>query len=255
MGIWSSDTLGVGIADATNTLKKEEQKSHARDPDLTAPIAGDRGLSVVAATRAFALGVMILLGAALSATATYAQSTTIPKGVNDDKKWALSLMAGYASIDSDMYMAPKAWWSKSFREEAVVIGAASYNVVRFLRHFTLEAEIGIGHRFGVGANDAWAAAYVRYDNFPWNHVIRTTVAASLGLHYVSRLPLSENKADPTEARGHLLHYFSPEITFALPDKPEHELVMRLHHRSGVFGLMHGVHGGADAFVMGYRYRF
>lgn len=176
------------------------------------------------------------------------------KGVNDDRKWALSLMAGYASIDSDMYMAPKAFWDKSFREETVIVGAASYNVVRFLRHFTLEAEIGLGHRFGTGANDTWVAAYVRYDNFPWNHIIRTTVAASVGLNYIDKYPVSESY-DPTKPRAHLLHYFSPEITFALPNRPEHELVMRIHHRSGVFGLMKGVHGASDAFVMGYRYRF
>ncbi|HRK19268.1 MAG TPA: hypothetical protein PK970_09955 [Hyphomicrobiaceae bacterium] len=183
-----------------------------------------------------------------------AQSSAPVKGVNDDRKWALSLMAGYASIDADMQFAPKAWWDKSFREEAVIVGAASYNVVRFLRHFTFEAEVGLGHRFGVGATDGWVAGYIRYDNFPWNHIIRTTVAASIGVNYISRLPRSE-RDEPGEPTSRLLHYFSPEITFALPDKPEHELVMRIHHRSGIFGLMNGVHGGSDAFVMGYRYRF
>lgn len=197
---------------------------------------------------------LVVFGLSLVHSPAQAQSTTPAKGVNDDRKWALSLMAGYASIDADMQFAPKAWWDKSFREEAVIVGAASYNVVRFLRHFTFEAEVGLGHRFGVGATEGWVAAYIRYDNFPWNHIIRTTVAASVGVNYISRLPRSE-RDEPGEPTSHLLHYFSPEITFALPDKPEHELVMRIHHRSGIFGLMNGVHGGADAFVVGYRYRF
>lgn len=175
------------------------------------------------------------------------------RGVNDDRKWALSLMAGYASIDADMQFAPKAWWNKSFREESVIVGAASYNVVRFLRHFTFEAEVGLGHRFGVGANDVWVAGFIRYDNFPWHHILRTTIAGSIGVNYIDELPMSERGAGkPT---SHLLHYFAPEITFALPDRPEHELVMRIHHRSGIFGLINGVHGASDAFVMGYRYRF
>ena len=175
-------------------------------------------------------------------------------GVNDDRKWAVSFFYGFASVDSDMYYAPKAWWDGSFREEAFAGGAVSYNVVRFLRHFTLEAELGYGHRFGVGAHEGWAAAYVRYDNFPWNHVLRTTFAASVGVDYVSELPISE-RGDGTNPTSKLLHYFSPEITLALPNSPQHEMVFRLHHRSGVFGLFNGVRGGADAFTVGYRYRF
>ena len=163
-------------------------------------------------------------------------------------------MGGFASIDANMELAPKAWWSRSFREEAVLVGAASYNLVRFLRSFTIEAEIGIGHRFGVSGTEGWIAGYLRYDNFPWNHVLRTTVAASIGLNYIDRLPVSES-FDPTRPRSRLLHYFSPEITFAQPDQPHRELVFRSHHRSGVHGPFNGVKGGADAFVVGLRHRF
>jgi hypothetical protein len=52
-----------------------------------------------------------------------------------------------------------------------------------------------------------------------------------------------------------LHYFSPEITFALPEHKEHELLIRYHHRSGVFGTFNGVWGGSNVLTMGYRYRF
>ncbi|NOU07464.1 MAG: hypothetical protein HOO99_14915 [Hyphomicrobiaceae bacterium] len=183
----------------------------------------------------------------------YTQSAS--QGVNDDRKWAVTLFYGFASVDSDMYMAPKAWWDTKFREEAFAGGAVSYNVIRFLRDFTLEAEIGAGRRFGIGASEGWAAAYIRYDNFPWKHILRTTFAASVGVDYITKLPLSEDNADPTRARSKFLHYFSPEVTFALPDSPQHEMVFRLHHRSGVFGLFNGVRGGADAFTVGYRYRF
>ncbi len=211
--------------------------------------------AVVSTVLASLIASCIALAAPASAQ-TVVQKNQFGPGVNDDRKWAVSMFYGFASVDSDMYMAPKALWDSNFREESVVGGTISYNAVRFLRHFTLEAEIGVGHRFGVGATEGWVAGFVRYDNFPWNHVLRTTVAASIGVNYINTLPASENPpGDPGAARSKLLHYFAPEITFALPDQPQHELLFRLHHRSGVFGLFNGVHGGADAFVMGYRYRF
>src|SRR5450759_3222178 len=70
---------------------------------------------------------------------------------------------------------------------------------------------------------------------------------------LSKLPPSETyPGDPT---SHLLHYFSPEITFALPEFKQHELLIRYHHRSGVFGTFNGVWGGSNVIALGYRYRF
>ena len=54
---------------------------------------------------------------------------------------------------------------------------------------------------------------------------------------------------------HGFDIFAPEIAFALPESPQHELFVRLHHRSGVFGTFGGVHGGADVVTLGYRFRF
>ena len=53
----------------------------------------------------------------------------------------------------------------------------------------------------------------------------------------------------------LLHYFSPEITFANPDNKDFEIVTRLHHRSGVFGLFDGVDGGSTFLSVGFRRHF
>jgi hypothetical protein len=52
-----------------------------------------------------------------------------------------------------------------------------------------------------------------------------------------------------------MHFFSPEITLALPDRPEVELLLRLHHRSGVFGLVSDAWGGAQYATIGLRWRF
>lgn len=52
-----------------------------------------------------------------------------------------------------------------------------------------------------------------------------------------------------------LNYFSPELTFALPEHPQYEVALRYMHRSGMFGLYNRVWEGANSFAVGFRYRF
>jgi hypothetical protein len=52
-----------------------------------------------------------------------------------------------------------------------------------------------------------------------------------------------------------MHFFSPEITFALPSRPDIELLFRFHHRSGVFGLVNDAFGGSQYGTVGLRLRF
>jgi hypothetical protein len=46
-----------------------------------------------------------------------------------------------------------------------------------------------------------------------------------------------------------------EAAFALPDVPQWELITRIHHRSGTFGLFNGVTGASNAWGVGMRYNF
>ena len=107
------------------------------------------------------------------------------------------------------------------------------------------------------AGEGWAGIYLRFDGFPWNNRIRTTVGISTGLDYLSNLPDAETSPDgePEEHTSHVLHYLSPEITFALPKHPNQELVIRLHHRSGLFGAIGGVSGGSNVVTVGFRHRW
>jgi hypothetical protein len=52
-----------------------------------------------------------------------------------------------------------------------------------------------------------------------------------------------------------MHFFSPEITLAAPSRPSVELVLRFHHRSGVWGLVSDAWGGAQYASVGVRVRF
>jgi hypothetical protein len=127
--------------------------------------------------------------------------------------------------------------------------------------FTLEGEIGGGYRFGEETMaEAWTALYLRYDGLPWNNIVYTTIAADLGIDVLSeKSDIEASREADSEGRGanasYVLHFFSPEITIADPDNKNVELVLRLQHRSGVFGLIDGITSGSTIITTGIRVRF
>jgi hypothetical protein len=120
---------------------------------------------------------------------------------------------------------------------------------------TVDFEAGTSYRFGdESMGEVWGALYLRYDGFPWNDIVYTTIAANTGLSYITKT--SEFERDRSDGQSsQVLHYLAPEITFADPDNKNVELVLKLHHRSGVFGLIDGVSGGSTFVATGIRVRF
>lgn len=125
-----------------------------------------------------------------------------------------------------------------------------------LWHFDLEPEIGLARRWGLqDETEVWGAVFARYRGFPWDRRLLTTVAVSTGLNWASDISAVERARAHDGHGGQLMHYFAPEVTFALPSAPESELVLRFHHRSGVFGLVSDAIGGAQYLTVGLRLRF
>lgn len=101
----------------------------------------------------------------------------------------------------------------------------------------------------------------RWANFPWDKYLVNTVALGWGLSYDSRTPTiekSRKKSRPVtnnDDSRKLLNYLMLEATFALPQYPRLELVARLHHRSGAFGLYKAGNSGSNAVGGGLRFWF
>jgi hypothetical protein len=122
--------------------------------------------------------------------------------------------------------------------------------------FTIEAEGGVSVRFGdEELGEAWAALYLRYDGLPWNDKVYTTVGANTGISLLTNISDFEEWRDSKGKSSEILHYLGPEFTFADPENKDLELVLRLHHRSGVFGLFDGVVSGSTFVSTGIRVRF
>lgn len=211
--------------------------------------------------------VSLLLAAILSVAPAALAQTTPSTGLSvadqarelaDARPWAGMIFAGSSVADGklrDIVVAP---WTGSWGDDTLAGGAASYRLARFWRFFMLDAELGGAYRFGdTEGGEFWAAAYLRYDGFPWTNYVYTTFGLSMGPNYVTRLPQVERGTDavPEKHQSHFLNFFSPEITFALPRRPDREIAIRYMHRSGIFGTFNGVWEGANSLTVGYRMRF
>jgi len=93
----------------------------------------------------------------------------------------------------------------------------------------------------------------RWEHFPWNRYITTTFGIGWGLSWVSKVPFRETVGS-TKTRK-LLDYLMFEFTVASPKYPQLQLVYRIHHRSGAFGLFSAGNSGSTAVGLGIRYLF
>jgi hypothetical protein len=85
-------------------------------------------------------------------------------------------------------------WSGDYGDNYLVAGDVSRRLLRS-GNFILEGEVGVGYRFPqVNAGEGWAALFLRYDGFFWNHIVFTTVAISTGLSYVEKVSDVEKDA-------------------------------------------------------------
>jgi hypothetical protein len=169
-----------------------------------------------------------------------------PGAISAEPLWGFTFLQG-ASAGRDSYLVDllRNPWSGNYGDGWFIGAAASRKIARFYQHFTLEGEVGVGTRFGHNEGaEGWAAVFLRIDGFPWDHILKTTVGASTGLDILTNPEFEE----------HVLHYFAPEITLALPKFPQTELVFRYHHRSGVFGTFGSVREGSNVISLGIRIR-
>jgi hypothetical protein len=156
------------------------------------------------------------------------------------------------------YTAP---WNWQYGNSGIVSATLSKRYVWIDDTIYVEPEIGLGQRYGaLRETEAWVAIYARWVRFPWSDFLRTSLAVSTGLNFASGVALYEETRGKVPGGSRLQHYFSPEMTFGLPDKPNVDLVFRFHHRSGgaIVGnktLFNGTDGGVQHFVIGLRYRF
>lgn len=155
-----------------------------------------------------------------------------------------------------LFLSPKPPQNWDYDDDYIFAAALSRKVGSMWGRIDLEPEVGVAQRFGVQhETEVWGAVYFRYRGFPWDKYVKTTMGISLGLNYSSDVSPQEDERSKTGEGYRLQHFFSPEITFASPKNDKDEVLIRFHHRSGVFGLMNDGGGASQYLTVGVRRRF
>jgi hypothetical protein len=151
---------------------------------------------------------------------------------------------------------PVAPWRWGVGDAGIVAGEVSRRFATLFGGLDLEAILGVGQRYGdMHATEMWTGVDIRWTVFPWNNYVKTTIAVADGLDYATGIDPAEVALSGNNKHSSFLNFFAPELTLALPSHPDDELLLRFHHRSGIFGLINGVDTGAQFGTIGFRHRF
>ena len=178
---------------------------------------------------------------------------TSPTNLEDTAAFNLTRARGAASYDNAIVGA-------AYQRDFLQVGGGVF----------LGGEIGIANRFGYykvccdptvrtsdvnHSGEGWGGVSLRYEGITLFNTLRIAPGFVGGLSAITN-PIGQeglHQKDGTSAK--LLFYLGFEAAFSLPEQPNAELVLRLHHRSGAYGTLGGLKEGNNATVVGFRQRF
>jgi hypothetical protein len=142
-----------------------------------------------------------------------------------------------------------------FVDAYVVVGALAWTFARYYENaLSFEIEGQVGKWFGDQHN--WEfnlPVAVRWSKFPWGNYAATSLAYGLGPSYASEEPEEEIKLNNSTQK--FLVYWFGELTLG-PPASSWAASLRIHHRSGAFGLVEEKgRGGSNTVAIGVKYRF
>ena len=142
-----------------------------------------------------------------------------------------------------------------FVDAYIVVGALAWTFARFYENaLSLEIEGQVGKWFGDQHN--WEfnlPVAVRWSKFPWGDYVATSLAYGVGPSYASEEP--EEEIELNNSTKKFLVYWFGELTLGPPES-NWAASLRIHHRSGAFGLVEEQgRGGSNTLAAGVKYRF
>ncbi len=122
------------------------------------------------------------------------------------------------------------------------------------RQWELEAQV-VKH-YGIQTHWEFNGVIIfRWNHFPWNEYVRTTLAIGDGLSYATEVPPLELSSQTNSGATKLLNYFLLEMSLSPPANKNWAFIARIHHRSGVYGIFDNVSGGSNVISAGMKYLY
>lgn len=148
-------------------------------------------------------------------------------------------------------------FTATHEKRGIVAIAYGHDFYRWPQGVVVGGEIGTGARFGMGSSqEVWGGVNIRYTGFVLFNAVRIGAGITVGLSAITKATGIEAQREIKDnGNATLLAYLGPELTMALVDNPNWELVYRIQHRSGAYGLIAHFIEGVNANTVGIRYRF
>lgn len=192
-----------------------------------------------------------------------AQKPCYPQGQDLYDRYPWSVMYYYGkTVNTSLlntFIGTWPYWPEHIQTVEVAHTLDRQNFLReFLSPIVGVVEVAGNVTYRVGSNQAniyeWDPYLIfRWANMPWNHYVNTSFALAEGVSYASSIPAVEQKQNDDTKR--FLNYLMFEATFALPSDPQWQVLARIHHRSGAFGLYGAGNTGSNDIGLGVRYLF
>lgn len=172
-----------------------------------------------------------------------------------DKAWAedqgyIGIYGGRAVYDT----LKQVFYDNEYADSYAVALLVGKGLKDYKQYFRWEAEAQLVKHFGdMNHFEINALVILRWLPFPWDRYLDTSFAVGEGLSYATDDPDIEVEKHGRTSK--LLNYLMFELAASLPKCPQWTYFLRVHHRSGVFGLFDGVSGGSNLVGAGVRYAF
>jgi hypothetical protein len=147
-------------------------------------------------------------------------------------------------------------FTATHEDQGIVAFAYGHDFYRW-RDFVVGVEVVTGLRFGMGtAGEIWGGGNIRYTGLVLFNTVKLGLGITVGFSGVTKATGIEAQRETKDGgSATLLAYLGPELTMALVDNPNWELVYRIQHRSGAYGVIAHFIEGANANTIGIRYRY
>jgi hypothetical protein len=168
------------------------------------------------------------------------------------RQWAETSVFAYGARWTDTRFVEILRFQTEMQDSHLAAVGISRRLHRFGDHLHLEGEINVARHWGQQDHfELNAAANLRWTRFPWDHLVDTSAAWGIGPSRAFGEPVIEDER-PSRTQAFMV----AELAFAPPASRESswEAFLRVHHRSGVFGVVSDA-SGSNFIATGLRFHF
>jgi hypothetical protein len=166
------------------------------------------------------------------------------------KEWAINVYAGV--LTNNDWHEPFTGKSLKFKDSWLIALAGAKELGRVFDHLVIELEGQVVRH--IGEQEHWefnVPIVFRWEKFPWDNVVDTSLAYGIGPSYATEVPAEEVARKGDSQRW--LIYWMFEVELGLPQSEYWSAIGRIHHRSGAWGAV-ADDGGSNVLALGLKRR-